>query len=58
MEYSQANKGKRISKEEDGMTFHSLVSALIDLSKGQKEMLQAMNRLVDKQGKDKNKLQV
>ena len=57
MTNSQDDKGKGTSKEVDRMAFHSLVSALNDLSKGQKEMLQLINRLVDKPGQDQNKLQ-
>ena len=40
------------------MTFHSLVGYLNDLAKGQKEMLQAIKRLVDKPRQDQNKLHV
>ena len=56
MTNSQADKGKGTSKEDDRITYHSLVSALNDLAKGQKEMLQEINRFVDKPGQDHNKL--
>ena len=36
---SQVDKVKSTSEEEDRMAFHSLVSTLNDLAKGQKEML-------------------
>ena len=55
MTYSQVNKGKGTSEEEDRMAFHSLTSALNDLVKGQKEVLSAINRLADKPRKDQHK---
>ena len=40
-----SNKGKGTIEEEDRLEFRSLVSALNDLAKGQKEVLHAKNRL-------------
>ena len=40
-----SDKGKGIAEEEDRMEFRNLVSALQDLSKGQKDVLNAINRL-------------
>ena len=39
------DRGKGIGEEEDMLAFHSLVSALNDLSKGQKDVLHAINML-------------
>ena len=44
--HSDREKGTR--EEEDRMEFHSLVSALQDLAKGQKDVLNAINRLSTK----------
>ena len=55
---SQEDKGKGTAKEENRMAFHSLISALNDFSKGQKEALSAIKRLADKLGQDQRKLQV
>ena len=43
-----SDRGKGTGEDEDRMAFQSLVSALNDLAKGQKEMLHAINRLVIK----------
>ena len=40
-----SDRGKGMGEEEDQMEFPSLVSALQDLAKGQKEVLNAINRL-------------
>ena len=40
-----ADRGKGMGDEEDRMEFRNLVSALQDLAKGQKEVLNAINRL-------------
>ena len=40
-----SNRGKGIGEDEDRLEFCSLVSALNDLAKGQKEVLHAINRL-------------
>ena len=40
-----SDRGKGIGEDEDGMEFHNLVSALQDLAKGQKNVLNAINRL-------------
>ena len=40
-----SNRGKGTGEEEDRLAFHSLVSALNDLTKGKKEVLPTMNRL-------------
>jgi len=40
-----SDRGKGTGEEEDRMEFRSLVSALQDLAKGQKEVLNAINRL-------------
>ena len=48
---SQEDRGKCTTKEEDRMDFHSLISALNDLAKGQKEVLLAISRLAINQGK-------
>ena len=40
-----SDRGKGIGEEEDMLAFHSLVSALNDLSKGQKKVLHAINKL-------------
>ena len=39
------DRGKGAGEEEDRMEFRSLVSALQDLAKGQKDVLNAINRL-------------
>ena len=39
------DRGKRTGEDEDRMEFRSLVSALQDLAKGQKDVLNAINRL-------------
>ena len=41
----QSHRGKGTREEEDRFEFRSLVSALNDLAKGQKEVLHAINRL-------------
>ena len=53
-----SDRGKRTGEDEDRMEFQSLVNALNDLAKGQKEMLHAINRLVIKPEQDWNDLQV
>ena len=40
-----SDRGKGTGEEEDRLEFRSLVSALNDLAKGQKEVLHAINRL-------------
>ena len=40
-----SDRGKGTREEEYRLEFHSLVSALNDLAKGQKEVLHAINRL-------------
>ena len=40
-----SDRGKGTGEEEDKLEFRSLVSALNDLAKGQKELLHAINRL-------------
>ena len=40
-----SDRGKGTGEEEDRMEFRSLVFALQDLAKGQKEVLNAINRL-------------
>ena len=40
-----SDRGKGMGEEEDRMEFRSLVSALQDLAKGQKDVLNAINRL-------------
>ena len=40
-----SDKGKGTGEEEDRMEFRNLVSALQDLAKGQKDVLNAINRL-------------
>ena len=44
----QSDRGKGTGEEEDRMEFRSLVNALHDLAKGQKEVLHAINRLASK----------
>ena len=39
-----SNRGKGTGEEEDRLEFHSLVSALNGLAKGQKEVLHVINR--------------
>ena len=39
------DRGKGMGEDEDRMEFHNLVSALQDLAKGQKDVLNAINRL-------------
>ena len=41
-----SDRGKGMGEDEDRMEFHSLVSALQDLAKGQKDVLNAINRLL------------
>ena len=43
-----SDKGKGMGEEEDRMEFRNLVSALQDLAKGQKDVLNAINRLSTK----------
>jgi hypothetical protein len=43
--------------DEDKAAFNSLISALNDLAKGQKEVLAAINRLADKPGESQNNLE-
>ena len=43
-----SDRGKRTREDEDRMEFHNLVSALQDLAKGQKDVLNAINRLLVK----------
>ena len=45
------DKGKGTREEEDRLEFRSLVSALNDLAKGQKEVLHAINRLAPSQNR-------
>ena len=40
-----SDRGKGMGEDEDRMEFCSLVSALQDLAKGQKDILNAINRL-------------
>ena len=40
-----SDRGKGTGEEEDRMEFHNLVSTLQDLAKGQKDVLNAINRL-------------
>ena len=40
-----SDRGKGTREDEDRMEFHNLVSALQDLAKGQKDVLNAINRL-------------
>ena len=54
----QVERGMGTIEEEDRMDFHSLISALNDLAKGQKGVLSAINRLADKLMQDQHKLQV
>lgn len=42
--------------DDDKTAFNSLISALNELAKGQKEMLAAINRLADKPGESQNNL--
>ena len=58
MTYSQVDREKDTMEEENRMDFHSLISAMNDLAKGQKEVLSAINRLADKLGQVQHKLQV
>ena len=43
-----SDKGKGTGEDEDRMEFHNLVSALQDLAKGKKDVLNAINRLSTK----------
>ena len=43
-----SNKGKGTGEDEDRMEFHNLVSALRDLAKGKKHVLNAITRLSGK----------
>ena len=43
-----SDRGKGTEEDEDKMEFHSLVSALKDLDKGKKDVLNAINRLSEK----------
>ena len=43
-------------EEDDKIAFNNLINALDNLAKGQKEMLNAINGLVDKPRKDLNRL--
>ena len=46
----EEDKDKEAMGDDDKTAFNSLISALNDLAKGQKEMLAAINRLADKPG--------
>ena len=50
------DKDKEDMGDDEKTTFNSLISALNDLAKGQKEMLAAINRLADKPGESQNNL--
>ena len=50
----EKEKAKRTMEDDDKIAFNRLISALNDLAKGQKEVLSAINRLVDKPGKNQN----
>ena len=43
-----SDRGKGTREDEDRMEFHNLVSALQDLAKGEKDVLNAINRLSTK----------
>ena len=51
-------RGKRAGEDEDRIAFHSLVSALNELAKGQKEMLHAINKLVIKPVQGQNSVPI
>ena len=48
---SQTSKGKRTMEDDDQITFNGFINALNDLAKGQKEMLNAINRLENREKK-------
>lgn len=52
----ERTKGKETMGDQDNAAFNSLIRALNDLAKGQKEMLAAINRLADKPGESPNNL--
>jgi hypothetical protein len=52
----EGDKEKEAMGDDDKTTFNSLISALNDLAKGQKEMLAAINMLADKPGESQNNL--
>ena len=45
---TRSDRGKGTGEDEDKMEFRNLVSALQDLAKGQKDVLNAINRLLAK----------
>jgi len=50
----EGDKEKEAMGDDDKTTFNSLISALNDLAKGQKEILVAINMLADKPGESLN----
>ena len=48
MTYSQIDRVKGTIEDEDKIAFNDLISAINDLIKGQKEVLNAVNRLEEK----------
>ena len=58
MTETSMDKGKGILEHGDKITFNRLVNSLNDFDKGQKEVLNAINRLAAKPRQDQNKLQI